>query len=796
SMLPKQVGNDSTHSKHADELIAKAMSADDFWSDAGVSTLGMRNDTFEYGLCGGNIKGPAEVLTQSYYTMDNMSLSSLNEILDGPMEEEEQERRPKSTKVGGASPRSALRSIDVPQRQPRKSRYGSAPPNKQKKILGLITPSAKGLKSLMTPRRNKHAAAAVEKKNPNKMGVMEVTMNGPTTTIIEEDEYNELSDVDSQGVVPDEDYDETARPDLVKENIPTLRSLKSESTDSNGGGEERYTPDAAGAKEKAGLKLVTTASFKEPDFEEIDDVKPEEVEEEWDDSVYQRNIDELKSKSKDPTGDNESEWDETVHPFLTTDSVSAKHIAEPVGKTPSRDHHDIEMSLSRLREEDGKLRITPSGDVTAVLDFDMGEDIQETPKDSKKTRNKKNPKSPSSAKSTKSAMSPSNKSEKSHSVRSEGSKTKIFGRIVDIMGHKRNPLVPTAVVEETYVVTESVKKAMGDGEPIVAETRRQSKLAKAKHHKHKHQKKSKKALDTIDEKHSGNVATKTNKKKSFGIGSNGTVFDDDTQVIEMAVSNGALKANQSNEDEDDAPPNYLAMMLRKKAKEERRKTKENTDAASTTSSQKEPEDADSYVAAIRGPRHQECPGVALEGVTNRKLNRDPDTTTTMDSGSASSKKETLRNNLLPTPRFQERSKSIEQLNDPATVDHDPPLNDERERQRDITARLFAAGSSDGDDGNTKKRTTKFQEVNVHKQHVVDPAQDDFLDTVPTVDSAASYEDEEPVEDAPGEASHDVELAAEDLISAVVVEDHGADHNKSRKGGGRKSFLPARLKLKI
>jgi hypothetical protein len=824
SMLPKNLGEHSIDDTA--DMVRKTLSGDDFWSDAGISTLGMKNDTFEYGFsCGNNI---LPQVSTSHHNMDLMSLSSLNEILDGPMEEEDspQQNGQDTTKNEGESPRAALPVIDVPQRKPRQSRHRAPKPSK---ILGLVTPSSKRIKNLLTPRKNKSidASDVVSAKSVISKHAKEKQNE---RTIYEEREY-EPSDVDSQAACGDEDSLQS--PAIPKQNVDPkqphiLHKDKSDSSDSiSGPRQERYKQNEIA---KTDLTLLTSASFKEPDLDSSNSTQLEEQEVEWDDSVYQRNILELKSMTmneKDASnkihakttsdistagavgGDEETDWDESIHPFLSTENASGKQITEPIGTTPRRDHDDAEMSLSRMnshsnegnsRLDGGHLKLTPSGDVSAVLDFDMGDVTKENLKSknpeaiktAKKSRVLVNHISPALVKEKqghRKILSPSNRSfsEKSEGVKSEGSKTKIFGRIVDILGQKkRDPLVPTAVVEETYVVTESLKKVISNGIPGVDTRENETSTVTAKAHEQTkkepptHLKKEKKALDTAVEsnsKYAGKIiATRT--KKTCGLGSNGTVFDDDTQAIEKAVSNGNMRASKSNEEEDDAPPNYLAMMLRKRAKEERQKSRDNHQDGSVTSQKMQPEDADSYVAAIRGPRHQECPGVALEGIANRNSMRDPDMS---DNGTG---KHELRNNLAPTPRRPVRAKSIEGLE--PTNDHDPPLNDERERQRMITARLYAAGSSDSNDFSNHKA------LDSSKNGVED--HDDFLHTVPTVDSAASYEDEHHNE-APDDTKTGVQPHAANM-DLSAIEEHSQHETKKHARKDRKSFLPNMLKMKI
>ena len=89
--------------------------------------------------------------------------------------------------------------------------------------------------------------------------------------------------------------------------------------------------------------------------------------------------------------------------------------------------------------------------------------------------------------------------------------------------------------------------------------------------------------------------------------------------------------------------------------------------------------------------------------------------------------------LAPTPRRSDHvSAFVDTDKDDETKENarDPPLEDkedERQRRRMITERLFQAGSSE-EESNPKKEISK-----------------DVIKTVPTVDASESY-DEEPVQD--------------------------------------------------
>jgi hypothetical protein len=832
SILPKNVGEQP---KEIESKLTKALSAEDYWSDAGISTLGMNNDTFEYGFsCGVPSMPPIVQTATSRFNMDLMSLSSLNEILDGPIEDDQPEDV--DNKKGKTSPREVLPVIDVPNRKPSKR---SHKPPRPGRILGLVTPSAKKhtLKNLLTPRKNvstdSSTLATKKAKNSKKWTIFpakhpEEAVECPPIDeekeVVESEQENDadfLSDAVLGEVLEEESevfLEDIERPLSEEQNVVSLREIKSGSTDSHASkGDERYNPPPESVD---GMNLSTSATFQGPTLDSTKSMKEQAVEE-WDDSVYQRNINELQSISisesglssrrgitasktaySESPGDDQSDWDES---FNLIPSDGSKRREEPVGKTPRRDRHDIEPSLSRV-SEDEEIPSNSSRLVTKIDDFDSGLD-NDLPRETKKKNDKKkgkgslrnkkelpkeSVKSPASTtdhgRNTVVSNDPLNRAGeislagKSEGIHSEGSKTKIFERIVDIMGHKRNPMIPTAVVEETYIVTAKHKKSMthdGDeqqpkAEPKDAHTHKKSKTVA--HHGHRKETKKVHEKNQKVEKDGKNTKRPKNKAKPS---SSAKVYGDSTVVIEQAVSNGNLKALQSNE-EDEAPENYLALMLKRKAREERQRSQED----GSVDTERTPVDADSFVAAIRGPRHQECPGVALEGIASRNPLRDP---TNEDND-----RYEIRN-LAPTPRRPERIKSLEGI-DPSN-DHDPPLDDTKERQRMITERLYAAGSSSFDAENPTSR--KLLEMTPSSKVGDNNDDHDLLHMVPTVDSAASYEDEQ------DDIGVEVDLANDDN-EGMTDDDHmekdegkNKEDRRSKRNMGRMSFLlPGMLKLKM
>jgi hypothetical protein len=339
---------------------------------------------------------------------------------------------------------------------------------------------------------------------------------------------------------------------------------------------------------------------------------------------------------------------------------------------------------------------------------------------------------------------------------SEGSKTKIFGRVVDMMVvNKRKPLIPIAIVEEKYFVDKDMKK-----------------ISTGVHHIHESSKPTKiQSPVPASKPPTGKRAKAIPKMKKTPMSSSFTLIDDSTTVVQKAISNGNSKAVESNEEGDDVVPlNYLSVMLRKKLSDETvEDIATDTGKPNQQRSSGEKLDTDSYVAAIRGPRQKEAPGVALEeiAIRNYQNNRDP----TIGNGI-----NTVLVDLAPTPRRPEGKQS--------TFDDDeeeekneicyPPIKqeeDERQRRKLITERLFQAGSSSfKDETMTKKETSG-----------------DVIKTAPTVASAESY-CEDTVQD------HLDPATESDSIREIIEKNADLDepHSRTKFGRGRRllsiSFL--------
>jgi hypothetical protein len=112
------------------DLVKSGSNAED-----SVSTLGLHTDTFEYQL-GAPSHAPSQLT--SYHNMDLMSISSLNEILDGTMEEAIEKT---------LSPRQMLSEIHIPRNKtPRSGSASFQPPNISKELPVTRTQSESGKK--------------------------------------------------------------------------------------------------------------------------------------------------------------------------------------------------------------------------------------------------------------------------------------------------------------------------------------------------------------------------------------------------------------------------------------------------------------------------------------------------------------------------------------------------------------------------------------------------------------------------------------------------------------------------
>lgn len=249
---------------------------------------------------------------------------------------------------------------------------------------------------------------------------------------------------------------------------------------------------------------------------------------------------------------------------------------------------------------------------------------------------------------------------------------------------KRKPLVPKAVVEEEYLVDKKMKKISSGKTP----TNKSSWIKKTKNKRR-----------SLTSKRTATQKAVSEVKKNPA-SAPPAAFDDSSTVVNQAMSNGALKANESNLEGDEfAPTNYLKEALKK---------------ARYTDMGEAIDDEDSYVAAIRAPRTKEAPGVAL---VDEKKHLEP--------GTAGANNEVVVD-LAPTPRlarkpnmFTNEQKLAEERAQAILKERE----EERQRRKMITERLFNAGRSE----------------------VTKESSEDVLKTISTAPTSESYT-EEPVQE--------------------------------------------------
>lgn len=878
SILPKNIPSSADPHNRRGGGIENALS-DDFWSDAGISTLGMKNDTFEYGL---SCPLPSLLVGSSGYRtglqQDLVSLSSLNEILDGPSDEEGDEASGREVKVGRRrSPRIDIPVIEVPQQQHRESSSkklfsegdSSPRPNKQNRLLGLVSPKAilnrKSKKQASLKPNKPEAVALVEQKeegshartNDKSTKKGDSKGNSASDQDVHDDQLIQKHDGDSNDQpfrserfdAPRHDSNIMANSRVIQLESPANQSVGTEMSISIPINVDRYKfvqPPRVLETIESGKEFDSVVSKSSEGNSQNKRISKED---EWDDSVYIRNITDHASKSfaeecgspsrngyapraqaaspKSFSGE-DSDWDDTYNPSVsesTATTHTSRRYQEPVGKTPRREERKLEdrfRTTTKIREksyqldeekniEVGLIGIERSDDFsegiqcdvkgknwrpivaahekraivgkkknlpraleesqtqsksaltreenelektneTMVLACNSNQPVHEAVSKTKKVNSHDRLKGSekqrlehfSGLKETR-ERSKINQDMEEMTEKSEGSKTRIFGRIVDLLGQIKKPLVPTAIVEETYIVKKTCnidihKKADPSNAKLVVQKSHDTCPTKGKHLR----------LENGNESHV-TIESQENinplKAESIIPG-----FDDSTVVIEKAMTNGNLKAVQSNEEDTETPPNYLELLLKKKVKEERYRSR-NLEEGSRD--EKKQLDADSFVEAIRGHRHQEAPGVALEGVAYRNPDRDP-----------VSESDSEVRNLAPTPRRPERDQL--QLND-----NDPPLNDQRERQRMITERLYGSTKSSDE---VPSDPVSGDESQKNKKDFPD-----LLQTAPTVESVESYDDQ-------GQKGQFALLEEAEKGSA---QPSALDDKATKRRSRRLSFLPGR-----
>lgn len=819
SILPKNAGNEK-----ADD----ASNAEDFWSDAGISTLGLKNDTLEYGLnTDEDGDDPNNTLDQdvagSPRKVDTMSLSSLNEILDGggtingkksQLENKDvlnEGARRRSQATQEPSPRAAVQEIGIP----RKNKSTGLPPTNPKertRILGLMTPkSAKASNESKKEQQEDDVENSGNKKwsiffntpraSDEVPSQLNLVQEEPTKDLLEAQSPEEIKITSPKSAVNEEDDLEI----LVKADSDSCLDMPETN---------RYAPACVDEESEDKYRPI-------PQDNEIIELKVSVATTEDQNSENKSGDDDITSEnnvtlqgdheSKASINDEESRYHLSALNDEKRDDQGSqdRYHAEPVGKTPRRDGIEMEKNTNRKVHEELSLptlfeehvavttkkeeqsnpqQINPSENKAVEkptanegLSCDPTEiSIEDASKlngaeNSKEVVAKVNDKKeiaqvnlkPDNAlpkKSNNPKKKVDNKVKKPRhedmsTAGSEGSKSKIFGRVVDMMVvNNQHPLVPIAIVEEKYFVDKDMKKIS-----TIYESSKPTKI---------------KSRVPASKPPTGKRYKAIPKMKKAPMSTSFNMADDSTTVVQKAISNGNLKAVESNEEGDDVVPlNYLSVMLRKKLSEEQVEAI-NTDIATDIGehnqqrSSGEKLDGDSYVAAIRGPRQKQAPGVALEeiAIRNYQNNRDP----TIGNGV-----NTIRIDLAPTPRRPEGKQSTfdddeeeekNEFRDPQKKQEE----DERQRRKVITERLFQAGSS------------SFRDVTMIKKETPE----DFIKTAPTVASAESY-CEDTVQDQSDPATES------DENREIIEKNAHLDepHSRTKFGRGRRILSIPFLKRK-
>jgi hypothetical protein len=796
--------------------------AEDFWSDSGISSLGLKNDTLEYGFSNDDVDDNNDIYHDGaglLRNLDMMSLSSLNEILDGTGTLDNGCYSIKHRQEEEDGLRRAVPEIGIPNK---KKNVGPPPtqPRRNRGILGLMTPKSSKLNT------NKKRQAVGTNNNKKWGGFFRTPRAGegiPSKLLLVVEEPEEEEDASSSssalGSAPGTVITSTSDGTKINHQPTSHSDVFTSTSDGTKINHQSISHSDSNTIPVAGAYLVETESDSHFGIEKINRYEPavitEDVEEchgngnryrsipkgneielklsvttsegqDWgkhdNDSFSEKNKEEYSSSLGEKGNTNHSDRVERKDSSASNCSRDHIHLSinryktEPIGKTPKRDGLEIEERLSEQNEEEEKEleeeRLIPKAPSESVernaKKTTNKASVDNHRVESAASRNEIGDRKMKSHVKAKCNVQKDSREEMSTAV-SEGSKSKIFGRIVDMMGqNKQRQFVPNTIVEETYILDKdnknfsikahdtselrkSTKKNLDPKKVIpgkisntnIEESSYVKNIPNKARHANELRKPTSKNLDpkkAISEKKTrlpavrkptvGQRAKEISKMKKQSKSSTWTVIDDSTVVVRKAISNGNLKAVQSNEDDDDVPLNYLALMLKKKLKEEKRKGYKSAEATETKEHHQqqrshEKPDADSFVAEIRGARSQEAPGVALGEITTRNHPNNLEPTIGNDENM-------IRTDLAPTPRRSDNVSVFVDIDEDETKENarDPPLKDEedeRQRRRMITERLFQAGSSE-EESNPKKEIST-----------------DVIKTVPTVDAAESY-DEEPVQD--------------------------------------------------
>ena len=641
SILPKNNGNE-TDGHNMAAVLDDASNAKDFWSDADVSTLGLKNDTQEYGLDQDENLDDDNHLDHDgaglLRNSDMASIASLNEILDGE----------ETVDVEETSPRAAVQEIEIPEKKqnltsPREQMDDNIDNNGNNKWniffrtpratdavpsqVNLVLESPGDHSEVQNPGETSSPASSPTSTGEN----VESEVEDPIETGSELCDDMPQSTRYAPAFAEEDKGSETSECDQKVQNNLIAVDADEKSNDDQGSRDRYHTEPIGVTPRRNGLEMEVNVNRKS-NMEEIN--APE-------DSIHPS------SSGEDPAQITETEGDEK--------STSAEG-------TTIENEKPIDKKIAAADE--GLACDPPNRDETA----DEGLPCAPPNRDEKDV-----------------------KDEMSSGQCAAGSKSKRLARVKDrIAKNKRKPLIPNAVVEEKYFVDKDMKK-----------------ISSGEHHIHKSNKSSK-----------TKTCPSSEKKKS--VNSSFTYVPDSATVIQKAITKGNLKAVESNEEGDDVVPlNYLSAMLRKKLREEKVKNfNDDYGTIDVKMSSRDKVDTNSFVAAIRGPRHKEAPGVALEeaAIRNRHNDRDPNTGNDMNK---------VLIDLAPTPRRPEgKNSTFEDDEKEANMNREMPMKeeeDERQRRKLITERLFQAG-----------RPSSSKETEIKKEVSRD------IKTAPTVASAESY----------------------------------------------------------
>lgn len=812
SIIPKGIGHGTNGEKEFNDdaqLHYNFSSSDDFWSDSGISTLGLKNDTLEYGLSSvtDDLKNPlAQDGAGLLPNIDMMSLSSLNRILD---ENATIDNNGSNIKKQQQQKEEALRRTIPEINVPNKQKKCVLPPTKAKcarGILGRMTP-----RLMYTHQKDQSNTATAEKKRWGGLFKTPRENEGIPSKlllVIEEPEQEDSSSSSSSSsftpeavVLSSTDDNKLTNGSVAHDGNDEIamdgRALVEAEPDSHLGinNSNRCIPSAVPEEEKRErgtidqyrsipkkneIELKLSVSTAASEIQDYDDKKDNDQSFEKKQTPFSLQIVANVDHSDCAQRNNSSESSaSSSNNNLCTDRYKT-HKAQRLVKIARNNKPELELkeNLGSKNEEEEKVtkkdQVVPNEPVVIelkskkelidtnnneleVMELSTSRVEKETEQIVKKSNTKVgNDKYRVTAQGNERKHQEGKPAENFDVQRdsveevmstsaSEGSKSKIFGRIVDMIGqNKRRAPIPNAITEETYIVndknsksammniTPSVKLAKYNGENVETseeerkcvhnvsnKTNRITDLKKLTSPK----------FDTDILAHEKNIQRQivrkptvcqrakeiSKKKKQSKSSGRTTTIEESTVVVEKAIAHGNLKAVESNLDEDDVPSNYLTIMLKKKLKEEKTCGHSNPESTVVKEGHQQQRqfskpDTDSFVAAIRGTRLQEAPGVAFEEIVIRICASDRDPVIGNDNN-------IIRADLAPTPRHSDNI--VTSFDEDGTKQHnrDPPIQDgedERQHRKIITERLFRAGSSsfENEATSSKERSAAITEESV------------------------------------------------------------------------------------